>query len=663
MLVNELKGSPFHVLAGLSILVLSLAYQIKAPFLIDVGAPGDARYLDNFHDRETAEGLDYRWSSERSSVVFPDIGGCASILVSLRLNGHRPADLPDPKVTVKANGRDIGSFLVTEGFETYELAVGGFASGVSGSLKLELHSESFVPHQLNGGGDRRTLGVILDHVSARFHGGIGSVVIPAPLPMILATTGVLASYLLMRWFVPRFWALAAAVTMLAGLSWLIATRRMLVAPYLSWVLFVPGLALLVMLLARSTTKSRIGVALYAGGVAMILLGLWRFAAAAQLAWMGIAPDFANNVHAANMLRSGAMIYDVHAPLFTGYDNPPLTALLHLPFTMVSFQNAVRLFFGMNTLLIATSVALVFVTERAYLLTYPYWMIALGILLNLDPVLDSLLLGQLDAVILLLIVISFVAYRHQRHLISGSSLGLAAMIKFSPALLTLYFLLKRQLRVFVSSLAAVFFIGLVSLVLVGLDDHRVFVTDILPTLLSGSAQLDNQSLNGFFNRLFLERTFITELVGAPPLPQVQVLTLASSMLLLGATIYLIRGRMRSSTHLGFDLEYSLVVITLPLLSSIAWHHYMTWYVLPFFILLNPKLHYRLSKRARRSVRALSALVFVILAIPLSAYAPNVLQGPAKLLLSLRLYAGLALFGIFAYLVARQGAEPYPEDLDS
>jgi len=658
-LLSELRGRAFYALAGLSILLTSLACQVRGPFTIDVGAPGDEAFLENFHDAEYSQGLDYRWSSDRSSIIFPDIGGCAPALLRLRLNGHRPAGLPYPTVTVKANGTDIASFTVREGFETYELTARGLAPGTSGSVKLELHSETFVPHESSGSGDRRSLGVLVDRVSVQFEGGIGIVVIPPPRPMIFLTAGVLAIYLLVRWFLPRPWALTTACAVLTALSWLLATRRMQIAPYLSWALFMPGLALLVMVLARRTTKERIGVLLYAAGVATILLGVWRLVSVAQLAWLGVAPDFANNLHTATVLRSGGMIYDVHAPLFTGYDNPPLTALLHLPFTLASFQSALRLFFGMNTLLLATSVALIFIAERAYLLTYPYWMIALAIVLNLDPLLDSLLLGQLDAVILLLIVVSFVAYRQRHALISGSFLGLASMIKFSPALLVGYFLLKRQRRVFASAVAAIFVIGIVSLALAGLDVHVVFLRDILPTLLSGSAQLENQSLNGFFNRLFLDGRFITELLATPPLPQARLLTLASSMLLLGATIYLIRGKAGLRTDLRFDLEYSLVVISLPLLSSIAWHHYMTWYVLPLVVLLNPKLRTGLGKRARSAIVMMAGLSYVCLSVPMSLYAPACAEGVMKLLLSARLYSGLTLYAVFAYLLTRQSARQRSE----
>jgi hypothetical protein len=663
MVVSELKGRTVYILLFVSLAVLFLAYQARTPFELDLGATGDEAYISGFHDPEQVHGLSFRWSSDRSSIVFPGIGGYAPALLRLRLSAYRPADVSPPRVTVRANGREIASFLVSGEFETYELPIGRDAVGVSGTLRAELRSETFVPHESTGSGDQRELGVLVDWASVEFQGNLTTFVLPAPLQMIFATAGVLASYLLARGLVPSRWALATAIALLIGLSWLLATSRMQVTPYFSWVLLIPALALLVVALAGRTAKTRISVPLYVTGVAAILLGLWRFANVAQLSWMGVAPDLANNYHTAAVLRSGGMIYDVDAALFTGYDNPPLTALLHTPLTLLDLQNAIRLFFGLNTLFLATSVALVFIARREYLLTYPYWMIAVALVLNLDPVLDSLLLGQLDAVILLLIVTSFFAYRRGRDLIAGSCLALATMVKFSPLFLILYFLLKKRLRVVASAVVATLVIGLLSLTLAGFEAHKVFVADILPTLLAGSAQMDNQSLNGFFNRLFLEGEFITELLGAPSLPQVRLLGLAFSILLVGATICLIRGRPTSRTYLRFDVEYSLVVITLPLLSSIAWHHYMAWYVLPFLILLNPELRDGLGKRARWIVTALSLLCFLILSVPIAAYAPRFLEGPARLLLSMRMYSGLALFAVFAYLLLQQRTDPSSQGFDA
>ena len=286
--------------------------------------------------------------------------------------------------------------------------------------------------------------------------------------------------------------------------------------------------------------------LYAVGLLAILVGLWRFGSVAQLSWMGVAPDLANNYAGAAVLRAGGMLYDAQAPLLTGYDNPPLTALLTMPLTFFDLQTAIRLFFALNTLFLVASVALIFISIRDYLPTYPYWLIAVALVLNLDPVLDSLLLGQTDGVILLLLVISFSGYRRGRDVIAGAALGLAAMIKISPGLLVLYFLLKREKRVFASAVAAMLLLGGVSLLAAGFETHAMFVTQILPKLLAGSAHFENQSLNGFFNRLFLEGQFITGLADVPPLPQARLLTMVCSLLIVGTATYLVGTKRTSRT---------------------------------------------------------------------------------------------------------------------
>jgi len=310
-------------------------------------------------------------------------------------------------------------------------------------------------------------------------------------------------------------------------------------------------------------------------------------------------------------------------------------------------------------LLIASLALILVTNRGYLLRYPYWLMSLALVLNLDPVLDSMLLGQLDLLILFLIVVSYWGYLSGREVVAGASLGLAAMIKISPGLLILYFLFKRRFRVVASAFATMLLIGSLSLLVAGPGMHIQFLRHVLPTLLAGSAQMENQSLNGFFNRLFLEASFLTDLAEVPPLPQVRILTLLTSALLIAIVAFLLHKRPASRSDLGFDVEYSLVIILLPLISSIAWHHYMTWYALPLLVLVNPRLRRSLPTRTWFALATVGLLSYVTLCIPIASYATSLLNGPAKILLSMRLYAGLALFGIFAYLIARLPVGPRTE----
>lgn len=659
MIAKELRNRAVYVLALISIAVLFVAYQAKPRFEIDVGEHGDTFYVRDFHDIEQVDDLSYRWTSGRSYIVLPGIGGYAPALLQLRLNGHRPADLPPPTVSLRVNGRELGSFVATGEFETYEFPVSRGTVGISGDLEVEIRPEFFVPNQVMGGGDLRQLGVLVDFVSVELQGEPTAIVIPALLPAIYLVGAVSAIYLLARWVLSRRGALVVGVLVLLGLSLALAVGRMYLAPHAFWVLAIPGLGVLIMELARRIPPMAKAIPLSTALVLAVVLGLWRFADMAELSWMGVAPDLANNYTGAMVLRSGGMIYDTDLPLFVGYDNPPLTAILTMPLTLFDLQTAIRFFLSFNVLLLIVSLALIFVMKREYLLRYPYWLVALALVLNLDPVLDSMLLGQLDLLILFLIVVSYWGYRSGREVVAGASLGLAAMIKLSPGLLLLYFLFKRRFRIVASAFATVALTGSLSLLVAGPKAHIQFLTDILPTLLAGSAQIENQSLNGFFNRLFLEASFMTELAEVPPLPQVRILTLLTSALLIGIVAFLLRKRMVSGSDLDFDVEYSLVVILLPMISSIAWHHYMTWYVLPLLVLVNPRLRRSLPKTTCFALAIVGLLSYITLCIPITSYATHFLSGPATVLVSMRLYAGLALFGIFAYLVQRLPVGHYTE----
>ncbi len=653
MIVSELRSKTVYVLGLISFVVLCLAYQAETPITIDVGERGDEPYLRNFYDAERTANLSYRWSSAQSSVVFSGIGAHATVELRVRLNGSRPPGLPLPLVSITANGRKVASFRASDQFETYEFRVSRGTVGISGDLDVEIRSESFVPDQVIGGGDLRQLGVLVDSVVVQPQGGLTAIAIPALLPSIYLVGGIAAAYLLARWVLSKRGAFAVALVAILAISLFLVTARIHLAPRACWVLIIPALGVLIMELAHRTPSMTLGIPVSTALVLAVVLGLWRFASMAELSWMGVAPDLANNYGAAMVMRSGGAIYDTNLPLFVGYDNLPLTAILTMPLTLFDLRTAIRVFFSLNVLLLIASLALIFVTNRDYLLRYPYWLVAVALVLNLDPVLDSMLLGQVDLLILFLIVAAYWGHRSDREVAAGASLGLAAMIKLSPALLVLYFLFRGRFRVVASAFATIFLFSVLSLVVAGRSAHIQFLTDILPTLLAGSAQMENQSLNGFFNRLYLGAPFLADLADVPRLPQVRILTLFASLLLAGIAVFLLRKRPApgSAPDLGFDLEYSLLIILLPLISSIAWHHYMAWYVLPLLVLLNPRLRQGLARAEFVTLATVGLVSYITLCVPIASYGTKALSGPAKLLLSMRVYAGLALFAIFAYLIRR------------
>lgn len=667
MIKNELRCRTIYLLAMISVIMLFLAYQVKRPFEIDLGEQGDEAYLDNFWEIETADDLSYRWSSDRSSIFLPAIGGYAPALLRLRLNGSRPAGLPLPTVSLRINGQELTSFIATDGFETYQFAIERETMGISGNLKIEIESEFFVPAEVMGGGDLRKLGVLVDSASVKFQESIGALVLPAPLQMFHLVAAVLALYLLARWLLRPRAASLLAISIMTLLSLWTAVSRTSLMPYSYWLVFIPALGVTAMEYASLGPITVKGVAL---ATILVLAGLWtlsRFTSLLILSASANAPDFGNNYTAAVLLRQGGLIYDLdelakineavidpplrghHTSLLMSYDNPPFTAVLIAPFTLLDFRTAVAGATMLNMLLLFFSLAFILWSERQDLLRYPQWLIALILALNLEPIYHSFYLGQFDLLILFLIAVGYWAYKGHRDLLAGCCLGLATMIKFSPALLVLYFLYKRCYRVFLSATGMMAVLGVLSWVIAGTENWTFFIMNVLPALLKGSAHLENQSLNGFFNRLFVENHFVTDIVLAPSIPRVRTLTLLASLLLVGITASLVRKRITSRDKLRFDLEFSLVVITLPLLSTIAWHHYMTWYILPFVILLNPRLRERLSFQRGLVVAIVASLVYISLYIPIAFYAPVALEGSVRLLLSLRLYAGLLLYALFSYLL--------------
>lgn len=235
MIKSEVKHRSIYILGMISVVVLSLAYQVRTPFHIALGEQGDEPYLRGFYDMESVDGLSYRWSSDRSTIFLPGIGGYAPTLLQLRLNGSRPPGLPSPSVTLRVNGRELTSFTTTDHFETYQLVVDRDVVGISGNLYVEINSEVFVPAEAGGADDRRRLGVLVDSVSAEFMGRLVPVVMP-PLPQFFyLTLTVVASYLVARlvgW--SRTTSLATGGLVLVALSLSVILYRLVMGRYSFW---------------------------------------------------------------------------------------------------------------------------------------------------------------------------------------------------------------------------------------------------------------------------------------------------------------------------------------------------------------------------------------------------------------------------------------------
>jgi hypothetical protein len=174
-------------------------------------------------------------------------------------------------------------------------------------------------------------------------------------------------------------------------------------------------------------------------------------------------DFAAYYVAARVLNAGDRLYDsatmtaaatsnAQAIAFPAYIYPPFLAALLRPIANLPFRAAKTLWFGFNLVCLCVSLGLLTRLIGLPLRT----LVPIGLLaLVMPPIYDTLLLGQVN--LLLLILISGSLYlssqsRLQRHeILAGFLLGIAAAVKLYPIVIGLSYLIRRRFVALVSML--------------------------------------------------------------------------------------------------------------------------------------------------------------------------------------------------------------------
>jgi len=124
-----------------------------------------------------------------------------------------------------------------------------------------------------------------------------------------------------------------------------------------------------------------------------------------------------------------------------------------------------------------------------------WLPGLGVfavsglvLMSFTPIADTLRMGQANLMVLAMLVwgILLVEWEgaNKRQWVGGALVGLACMMKMSPALLVLWWMVRRQWRPVIAAVAAGFVSSLLVLPLVGGGTQIYFYTDVLPSFTSG-----------------------------------------------------------------------------------------------------------------------------------------------------------------------------------
>lgn len=173
-----------------------------------------------------------------------------------------------------------------------------------------------------------------------------------------------------------------------------------------------------------------------------------------------------NMYDIGALRAVARRMSIQAHVFPYLYPPPLACVL-APLARWPFWVALRAWALLMLVLLAATLYLTYLwLKRGYHVTHPGIALALGALAFLLPFDVDLMTGQVNILVVLLIVAALYAIRvHRQEIVGGGALGLAALVKLSPALLLPYFLVERQWNVMAGFAASLVGVGLMSFALV------------------------------------------------------------------------------------------------------------------------------------------------------------------------------------------------------
>jgi len=252
------------------------------------------------------------------------------------------------------------------------------------------------------------------------------------------------------------------------------------------------------LLHRTLSRELRGFRFLAG---LALLGLGAFALYASL-WSSF-DDFTISID--HCSRPFCDFGDCYYPMaeqilasprpVEGFFYSPFFALLLKPFALLQLTPATYIWGGLSILisllLMAAPFALMGGKRNGYAL------LSVALFLSCYPVLHNFKWGQVSALITLLILAAFWLLAKKMRARAGMLLGLAASIKFYPALFIAWFLLKRDWRTVAAFCAiCVLLLGLIPVSVLGWDATLNFYAalgDSLARLSVGHGDINSQAV--------------------------------------------------------------------------------------------------------------------------------------------------------------------------
>lgn len=338
-----------------------------------------------------------------------------------------------------------------------------------------------------------------------------------------------------------------------------------------------------------------------------------------------APDYRVLwISAKDMLTSNNPYTDKE--LYTPNAYPPISELFYLPLAVLPYQpsQAVFIFLSFSSIIGSVFLSIKLIYKKV---AWQHFLLFTALALLSFPTKFSLGMGQINLIVLFLLLLAYYFQQKNKQIISGSVLGISIILKPIFIFFLIFFILKKKWKMVLTSIFTVTFAILATVIFWPVDYwFSWFKTGILPLAnLAGREAYCNQGLMGFISRIFSD------------LQVRKYLTLALSLLLTLIPSVLTLKRKNE------NLILSLFIITLLFVDSASWQHHFVWLMFPL-IAVSQKVF--LKKNAVFKA-------FIWLAYFLASWNfKNPFPYP-PIIISNQFYSALILWAINIYLLLKDG----------
>jgi hypothetical protein len=217
----------------------------------------------------------------------------------------------------------------------------------------------------------------------------------------------------------------------------------------------------------------------------------------------------------------------------------------------------------------------------------WWIVpAAALLLTCNPFRHQVEMGQINGLLVALLVGMWAADRFGHQRTAGTLLALATAVKLTPGLFLIFYLLRRRWSVVIWSILAGLAITAFTAAVIGMESYEGYLREVLPLSSRYTPMRINASLAGLWTKWF-DAGVVSQLTLeqiAPPLihsPGVARVGFAFSA---AAVLYsLARVATRARFPEQIDLATGACVSAMLLLSPTTWDHSFLLLVLPIVVL--------------------------------------------------------------------------------